>query len=774
MNLAVLVMILALFASVCLLYNAQSKPFKLQLTWNDEVKFLSETFDVDDACKNFNQSQIYCPLTIYQLSEQQSDNHSLPVVVNLNTNNLNFMSINNRTNIAAQSQNVIHLITNIICLSKAFTTTSKTAFPGTSENCFNKSLTVKFENYVNLFQLAVFFNNEHMMGIVSRDIIRYVQNWGESVCLNQVQINSISSSPSTVVNSCEDLPAKDWFYITCVGSNHELNVKSCAMNLQNYLRLSNHKLLKFLIKTRVLHFFSKTYADIYHEHIRKTSNDLLLNAVFHQTIKSMQIFFRYREELGIDETTVNRALLLACKLSPLMADMMMKMSGSQLNVFIADMYGNNMLTLLSQIYHMFDNSSYIHSCVSMILRYNPKASILIDSKNFDGYTPYMIAQELNHTELQKLFDQFRQPHVTDFHKNLLRNKKFFEQFTIESMSEESDVSIKPNWFLLHKTHNLVHDDLYLEMVQQFGDAFIVRNVCAPLRAYTDENPLRIELFDKMKALATKNFENYESFLSNNELTNHDEYHSNAIQLAWKIIGAIKHIRKFNYSTKIDCKTEQTNRYLSPYLIDVPIQYYHGSFRGLNATDDQDNFGYCMTKDDPHFEIRFRYMYRAIWIHSSKIDFNLLKHPTNFNSWSVTVNGAFTVIHFFANQVKRKTFNEFEVLGSWPFRYLVILVAEIDWNLVQSITKWYPNAKAALQEKELVIPPFCNYEIDPKTRSWDDLSNMQPSSFRSVESQRKMLFPLPFFGKHLRSENIVVYNVTKINCENWDDWFAKIA
>ena len=775
---------LVLFAliSFCLIYESQSKPFKLQLTWNNEVLFLSQTFDVDDDCKQSDKPNIYCPWKIHHLSEQQLQKNSSSVVINLPPNDLNLMCVNQHTtDHKSLSQNVNHLVTNIDCLSYFLTQSTKTVLVGWRRKCFAQSSPIKFENYVNLFQLSTFFNNKDIMDVAAADIIENILSHGETVCLTEIQVDSTSdiSSNPIIMNVCEDLSTKDWFSIVCSSTNFLSDIQKCIVTLKNDLKGNAFKRIEFLAKVHVLQFLRKNYSDIYDRLVSFSVNSLLKQLIFKQKHSHAKSLLSYRKELNMDRTVMDESLILACKISPVFAETMIRIVGHELNISVHDTHNNNLLTLLTQTYHLVD-ASIIDSSVVSILQSYPSASSLIDKSNVDGYTPYMIAQEMNHTRLQDLFDQFRQPqifnkllnqtyetndHNLSFHNNRIQNQKFFEQFAKTYQKQEVEherVNVsKPTWFLEHESHFLMYDQIYLEMKRQFDDTFIIQNIAIPLAAYTDETALRIELFDKMKALARTKYENFESFLNDNELIHHDDYHSNAIQLAWKIISAIALIRQFNATTKIDCDTDETNQVLSPYLVNVPIQYYHGSYSTVEN---------CMDKDEPNFAIRFRYMYRAIWIHSTKVDLNLLKHPTNFNSWSLELDGAFSVVKFFANQIRASTINEFESLGSWPFRYLLILVSEIDWNFAQSVTKWYPNTQVALEEKEVVIPPFCNYEINPNRMTLDDLKHTK--LFRTGEYQRIMML-LPFFGKPLRSKDIVIYKVTKINCENWNDWFAKI-
>ena len=766
-----------------MIYEAKSKPFKLQLTCSSEVRFVSPTFDVDNACKDSNNPNIYCPRKIYQLSEQQSklQENVFPVVINLPPNDLNLMSVNQQTTSHEElSQNVNHLVTNMYCLLNFFTQPTATAVSEWKQKCFDQSLPIQFENYVNLFQFAAFFDNKDVMNAAAIDIILKILVHGETVCLTKMPIDSISdlSYNPTAINACADLSPQDWLSIVCLRTltHIESGIQNCLMSLRDDLKWNTFNRLEFFVKVSVLEIIHTNYIDMYDTLILKPINSLLLDLIFEHRESNIETLLMYRKELNIDHAAIDNAFSLACKISPLIAQTMIKMLGPELNIFMYDIYKNNLLTLLSAVYHYINDTSIIESYVLSSLLSHPTASSLIDTPNIDEYTPYMIAQEMNHTRLQNLFDQFKQlqqlrgkllnhtyqtdDHDLSFHKNRIQNKHFFEQFANTYQLQEpkhEHATVQKH----HESQLLIHDPLYKEMQRQFNHSFIISNIVAPLEAYTDETPLRIELFDKLKALAHKKYESFDSFLSDNKLRNHDEYHSNAIQLAWKVIKAIKLIRKFNYTTRIDCDIDETNHVLSPYLINIPIQFYHGSYSG----------GFCMHKNDPNFDTRFRYMYRAIWIHSTKIDLNLLKHPTNFNSWSLELGGAFSVVKFFANQIGMSTVNEFDALGSWPFRYLVILVAEIDWNFVQSVTKWYPNIQAALEEKEVVIPPFCNYEIDSVRMTLHDFKHSQ--QFDSAEYQQKMLFSMQFLGRSLKSNDIVVYNVTKINCEKWDDWFAKI-
>ena len=109
----------------------------------------------------------------------------------------------------------------------------------------------------------------------------------------------------------------------------------------------------------------------------------------------------------------------------------------------------------------------------------------------------------------------------------------------------------------------------------------------------------------MRSLQTASFDNDTHFMSSMAYTpsSHPYPHKDTIisinitYLAWSIMAAIKYIRTFPTNYKIahhDTKLWKSIQH-------IPISYYHGSF--------------------------------------DKIDLDTLQYPSNFNSWSLKLEGA---------------------------------------------------------------------------------------------------------------------------------------
>lgn len=278
---------------------------------------------------------------------------------------------------------------------------------------------------------------------------------------------------------------------------------------------------------------------------------------------------------------------------------------------------------------------------------------------------------------------------------------------------DSDLEITQwNEYRLNPTDETYKDVFYKKLKLKYSSSFAKFKVALPLDLYLEETSFRVRFFNVMKHLVGQ----LVSVDDNQIPTMYQGY----FELAWHLINAIRIIRQFKNITIEEMLqfqptfyyTQITEKQLHPSIYQIPPTWYHGAFlfhrfyyQFSTAYKQEALFAVgkgCtrIERDDP-----FSKVFRIIWLPTDdiiKTDENLLLYPSNFNSWSLHLVGAFSV----AEHYLKYEFTNVSVK-------LVLLVADANWSHLQSLTKWYQETDTACREVEVLTPPFEIYQLNNK-------------------------------------------------------------
>ena len=221
------------------------------------------------------------------------------------------------------------------------------------------------------------------------------------------------------------------------------------------------------------------------------------------------------------------------------------------------------------------------------------------------------------------------------------------------------------------------------------------------------------------------------------------------------MSSVKYIRQFVTRFSIEQLTS-FNAPLWKSIQNVSVQYYHGSLDYAIAYTVRPSTIVAQTLSSEYDP--FVTIYRSIWIHSEHVNLTMLRFPTNFNSWALTLTGALSVASFYQLRENHAS----EDMQSPNFgKYLIILEMKLSWEYVQSIRKFSSDFSIAKTEQEVILPPFSEYDIDPNYKTWYE--KKPHSSIRSwLPVEDHLMFEQP--------EKVRFYEVRNITSESWDEWF----